>query len=87
MELKFDSCGRMEYNPEIHFNQGLPWNEEDLEYLIEWYDIIGLEEMSLAIGRTEKTIGNKVCVLRKRGLMKPKNSKNKRRLIRSGEVG
>ena len=53
MKVTYDKCGRMNYNPELHFNQGESWSDEELEYLINWYYIIGVEEMSLALGRTE----------------------------------
>ncbi|KGN00843.1 hypothetical protein IRP63_16345 [Clostridium phage CWou-2020a] len=66
----YDKCGRMNYNPEIHLNNGKVWNEEDINYLINWYDIVGVEEMSFALGRTEKTIMHKVHLLRKEGRMK-----------------
>lgn len=48
--IKYDKQGRIQYNPELHFNQGQRWSEEDTEYLINWYHIIGVEEMSLALG-------------------------------------
>ncbi|MDB1924097.1 hypothetical protein PMY56_13450 [Clostridium tertium] len=72
--LEYDRYGRMAYNSELHFNQGKPWDKEDLEYLIQWYDIIGMEEMGLALGRTEATVADKVSKLRKAGIM-PKSTK------------
>lgn len=80
--LEFDAQGRMKYNPELHFSQGTPWNEEDTKYLIEWYDIIGMEEMGLALGRTEKTIAEKVSRLRKAGIMSKAKKKYHLRLLR-----
>lgn len=81
--VEYDRYGRMKYNPELHENQGKPWSKEDLEYLIAWYEIIGAEEMSLALGRPEAVIANKVSKLRKSGLMK-KQQKEKHvvRLLR-----
>lgn len=67
--VEYDKCGRMKYNPDLHFNQGKPWNDDDIDYLIEWYTIIGLEEMSLALGRTEGTVANKVNQFRNQGRM------------------
>lgn len=81
--VEYDSYGRMKYNPELHENQGKPWSKEDLEYLITWYEIIGAEEMSLALGRPEAVIANKVSKLRKSGLMKrPTKKKHVVRLLR-----
>lgn len=81
--VEYDRYGRMKYNPELHENQGKPWSEEDLEYLMTWYEIIGAEEMSLALGRPEAVIANKVSKLRKSGLMKrPTKEKHVVRLLR-----
>jgi predicted DNA-binding protein YlxM (UPF0122 family) len=80
--VEYDTFGRMKYNPEYHFNQGTPWSMEDKEYLIEWLDKIGLEEMSLALGRTETTISEKARVLRKQGKMKPDTKSRNPRLLR-----
>ena len=73
--IEYDSQGRIKYNPELHDRQGFPWSEEETEYLIKWYDIIGMEEMSLALGRTEATVANKVYRLQKQGRMKKADSK------------
>ncbi|MDU7947824.1 MAG: hypothetical protein E7J31_05245 [Clostridium sp.] len=57
--IEYDNQGRMKYNPELHFNQGQKWSKEDTDYLINWYHIVGVEEMSLALGRSEQTIFEK----------------------------
>ncbi len=80
--VKYDKQGRMKYNPELHFSQGQKWNKEDTEYLINWYHIIGAEEMSLALGRSEQTIYDKVCKLKKKGLMPRVEAKHNTRLLR-----
>lgn len=67
--IEYDNQGRIKYNPELHDRQGEFWNQEEVEYLIRWYDIIGMEEMSLALGRTEATVANKVYRLQMRGQM------------------
>ena len=68
--IEYDRYGRMKYNPEFHPNNGKLWNDEDLEYLKTWYDQIGIEEMSYALGRTMGTVYNMVSRLRKEGIMK-----------------
>jgi len=80
--IEYDGCGRLKYNPILHPNQGMPWSTEDKEYLIEWLDKIGLEEMSLALGRTETTISEKARILRKKGLMKPDTKARNPRLLK-----
>ena len=72
--IEYDNQGRMKYNPELHFNQGQKWSKEDTDYLINWYHIVGVEEMSLALGRSEQTIFEKVCKLRRKSIMP--NGKN-----------
>ena len=69
MEVEYDRWGRMKYNPVFHENNGKTWTQEDLQYLIDWYDAIGVEEMSFALSRTMGTIQNKVADLRKSNRM------------------
>lgn len=45
------------------------WSDEDLDYLINWYERTSAAEMSLALERPEASIRSKVCKLRKKGLM------------------
>ncbi|WP_242954823.1 hypothetical protein [Clostridium massiliodielmoense] len=70
IEIRYDRWGRMYYNQQFHFNNGKAWSREDLQYLINWYDIIGPEEMSFALGRTIKTVQAKASQLRKEEIMK-----------------
>lgn len=70
MEVEYDRWGRMKYNPVFHENNGKTWTQEDLQYLIDWFDIIGVEEMSFALSRTMGTIQNKVAELRKSNRMR-----------------
>lgn len=80
--IEYDKCGRMKYNPGLHFAQFEPWNDEDLDYLINWYNIIGLEEMSLALGKTESKVINMVYKLRNKGLMKTVQDTRRKRQLR-----
>lgn len=67
--INYDNSGRMTYCPELHDRQGQPWTVEETEYLIEWYKKIGLEEMSLALGRSETSVAARVNALKTKGLM------------------
>jgi hypothetical protein len=81
--IEYDDYGRMRYNPDIHFAQFEPWTDDDLDYLINWYEIIGLEEMSFALGKTESTIKHKVYKLRRTGKMSiPKTISKSKRILR-----
>jgi hypothetical protein len=68
-EIEYDCYGRMKYNPEFHANDGKTWSKDDIDYLINWYDIIGPEEMSFALERTIKAIQQKVSELRKKKML------------------
>lgn len=74
--VEYDRCGRMKYNPDLHDMQGKPWTDDEKEYLINWYIKIGMEEMSLALDRTEGTIAQKVNQLRSQGKMSYEPSNN-----------
>lgn len=81
-----DKWDRIRYSSDLHPNQGQKYTEEDKQYLIDWYDIVGAEEMSFALGRTEGSILQYVIQLRKAGKMSPTNYKpgqNKHRRLSS----
>ncbi len=79
----FDRYGRMQYHPDYHPNQGKPWTTTDEQYLIEFYEVEGPEQMSLSLGRTIHTVMTRAYQLRKRGVMtKPKVQKNFPRLMK-----
>ncbi|PRR70883.1 hypothetical protein [Clostridium thermopalmarium] len=68
--VEYDRFGRIKYNPAFHTKHKTPWSMEDLQYLVNWYDIIGPEEMSFALERPVTAIQQKVTVLRRQGYMK-----------------
>lgn len=68
-EVTYDRYGRMNYHPDMHENQGKPWSCQDQKYLIENYEQIGPEQISLELGRTIHTVMTRVYELRKRGDM------------------
>lgn len=70
----YDPFGRMRYHPAFHPNHKKPWTILDQKYLIENYVSDGPEEISFALGRTINTIMERVCALRKKGVM-PKSGK------------
>jgi len=78
-KIEYDRYGRMKYNPIFHPNNGTHWDKEGLRYLIDWFDKIGADEMSFALGRTITTVAQKVNELRKQGIMPPGVHKNYRR--------
>lgn len=78
--VTYDRYGRMNYHPEFHFNQKNPWTIKDQKFLIEMYETLGPDEVSLSLGRTIHTVMTRAYELRKKGLMpKRSTSKNFRR--------
>lgn len=67
--IEYDSCGRIKYHPDLHYNQGNAWTEEDLEYLCKFSDFDHLESVAMALGRTKTTVSQKLTNLRKKGLV------------------
>lgn len=67
--IEYDSSGRMKYNPEFHRKHGEQWDKDDLQYLIDWYDKVGPEELSFALERPISAITRKANVLRCEGIM------------------
>lgn len=70
--VTYDAYGRMRFHPDYHGKQGTPWTTTDEKYLIENYEAIGPEQVSLALERTIHTVMGRACELRKLGrLTKP----------------
>lgn len=67
----------IKYDPELHPNHGKPWKTVDVKYLIDFYGKDSLASISLALGRTYKTVADRVYVLKQQGkiLIKPKRNK------------
>ncbi len=80
MKITYDRHKRMNYHPDFHFNQKQPWTTTDEKYLIEMYEKVGPDQISLSLGRTIHTVMTRAYELRKKGLMqKRSNNKNFRR--------
>lgn len=67
--IKYDSCRRMIYHPEFHPNHRKPISEEDLEYLCYFYERDHRQSIAFALGRTEATVSDLYCKLKKKGLV------------------
>jgi hypothetical protein len=81
MKVTYDRYGRMKYHPEYHHKHGQPWIITDQKYLIEYYEKLGPEQVSFALGRTIHTVMQRAAELRKAGLMPmPKTQSYHRRM-------
>lgn len=69
LEVTYDSFGRMNYHPFYHKNNKMPWKSEDIQYIIDWYEKVGPEEISFALERTIKSVQQKATQLRRCGLL------------------
>lgn len=65
--VEYDRYGRMTYNPDFHFNHRKPLSLEEKAYMCKFWDIDGPENMSLALGRTGKSLSAKVHLYKKDG--------------------
>lgn len=68
-DITYDHYGRMNYNPELHFAHGKRFTEEEKAYICKFYEFDGAEFVSLALGKTEKTIYQYYSQLKKQGLI------------------
>jgi len=81
--VTYDRYGRMNYHPDYHVKQNTPWTNIDQQYLIDNYETLGPEQISLSLERTIHTVMTRVYELRKKGLMhKPKHKICHRRMRR-----
>ncbi|MBT2909680.1 hypothetical protein PL84_03670 [Vibrio anguillarum] len=79
--VTYDKYGRMNYHPDFHGKQGKPWTTVEEQFLIDSYEAMGAEQVSLALERTIHTVMTRVYKLRKKGLMaKPAKIKRHRRM-------
>lgn len=72
--VTYDKYGRMNYHPDFHGKQKQPWSTVDQKFLIENYEQLGPEQISLELERTIHTVMTRAYQLRKKGLM-PKATK------------
>jgi hypothetical protein len=84
VEVQYDSYGRMKYNPEYHAKHGTPWSYEDIQYLINWFEFAGAEEMSFALERPITAVQEMANRLRKQGVMKKPKIQTKHKRLDSG---
>lgn len=66
--ITYDKAGRMVYHPDFHPNHGKRFTIEEEIYIAKFHGIDDLRTLSMALGRTEYTISNKVTRLREDGL-------------------
>lgn len=68
--LRYDSYGVIAYTPAYHKKNNTIWSKEDLEYLINWYDKVTVEELTFSLERPARSIMKKANELRGLGIMK-----------------
>lgn len=65
--ITYDRFGRMEYHPGYHPNHCKPFSDYEISYLCKFWDVDDRMDMSLALGRTETTLSNRVSRMKKDG--------------------
>lgn len=63
------NINQSKYNPAIHFNHKKPWKNSDQTYLIK-YHRDNRTDLCLALGRTYKTICDRIYTLKRDGIIK-----------------
>lgn len=63
--ITYDKRGRMEYHPEFHPNQGKRFSVDETVYLCKFYGIDSIKSLSLALGRTEKSLEYRIMYLKR----------------------
>jgi len=58
---------RMTYHPEVCSRHYHAFTTRDLAYMCYWYGSVSSREIALALGRTQKSVLNKVERLKKSG--------------------
>lgn len=58
---------RMKYSPQICTSHYKSYTTKDLAYMCCFYGVISSREIAVALGRTQKSVLNKVARLRKNG--------------------
>jgi hypothetical protein len=82
--VTYDKQGRMKYHPEFHAKQKQPWTTSEQKFLIENYEQLGPEQISLEMERTVNTVMRRASDLRKQGLLvKPAKKRYHKRTITS----
>ncbi|GEC93641.1 hypothetical protein DES34_112201 [Brevibacillus brevis] len=66
--IEYDDRGRMLYHPEFHPNQGKRFSDEETAYLCKFYETDTLKSLSLALGRLEKSLEDRIAYLKKKAL-------------------
>lgn len=60
----------LEFNEQIHFNHNKPWKTSEIRYVKESYKKFSNIDISLVLGRTYKTVCDKIYQLKKSGEIK-----------------
>jgi len=67
--VSYDRFGRMNFHPDYHGKQKMPWTTADEKFLVDNYEAMGPEQVSLALERTIHTVMTRAYQLRKSGRM------------------
>ena len=75
--VKFNKLGRMLYHPDFHQRQHQHWTTHEQKFLLENYELLGPEEVSLTLERTIQSVMMRMTFLRKKGIAKPLQNRPK----------
>ena len=55
-EVDYDDRGYIKKHEYYHVNDGKKWADEELKYIAKFYEFDGTAKVSLALGRTQKSV-------------------------------
>lgn len=61
--MQYDREGRPKANKTYFGRNGLPWEDDEIEYLNNWYHAAGPEEMGYALERTPNAVRQKAITM------------------------
>ena len=59
------NTAKAKFDKNVHFNHGKPWLVSDVNYLIKFWNVDTYASLSASLGRTYKTIADRVYNLKK----------------------
>ncbi|MEH6941503.1 hypothetical protein [Bacillus sp. JJ722] len=62
---KYNAHNQLLYNELIHYNQNVRFTFEETVYICNWHDKISIKEIALSIGKTERSIVDRICYLKR----------------------
>lgn len=67
LPVEYDRHGFMKFHPFYHPNTGKKFTESDKEYLCKFFEVDGIHLISMGLGRSPRSIAQKITRMKKTG--------------------